>query len=690
MSTCTHDATLIFPPFMETFRPHLAVPHLTAYLKARGYSVVHADFNMQFWNLCKQRDFLEFLRQQFTKRVYCLKKEGITSKNYDDYFEKNLALAAVSNLLRTTHFPDSYAEMPPFSRKVFALIGGLGFHTLYNNDYRDFLDDVVVFLEAPDVPRDTRVLVRPDSTISQQVSAKEIEDWDRNLYLHLYERFFLKNFRGLNTRLVGISVATNEQVIPGLSLACAVKNCDSKIHTCLGGSYVSHTDDYSRETILHMPFVDSMVLYEGEKPLESLITVLRDGKKLSAVPNLVYFDDGTVKVNSVGEPVRLNQVPPPNYDEITHYFSTERGLSMYSCKGCYWGRCTYCNYVTLTGNPKHIDVKSPEILVEEMEFLHRRYNVMGFNLINEAAAPAYSRKIADLLLERNLKVVLNSWVRIERQFTPELCRKMAAAGFKYLTVGVESLCDRVLEKMDKGYTGDEALRVIRNILHAGMNLQVNVMVGFPTETKEEALYTYDRLNKEIGGEPNVSIAIFPFVLFNNCAIYSRLSEFGLTAQENNPKKGYFFPKNIFVKYEKETGMTMGDVFYIIEKYNNEFGRNAIHSEEQYIPLSAEDTVVWSENVESHFIDFYACGREEIKRSPKYMLFSFDRGALMVSDVDMGRVFHSIQSQQGVLIRDCIGPRSVEEREKTLAALCELEAFGALFRVPALHNRPSSF
>jgi hypothetical protein len=79
------------------------------------------------------------------------------------------------------NFPCSNADFPPFSKKIFALVGGLGFHTLYNNDYKDFLDDLIVF--------------------------KEISDKDKNLYLSIYKEFFLKEFNGLETPLVGISVA---------------------------------------------------------------------------------------------------------------------------------------------------------------------------------------------------------------------------------------------------------------------------------------------------------------------------------------------------------------------------------------------------------------------------------------------------------------------------------------------------
>lgn len=630
-----YDVTLIFPPFMESPQPHLAVPHLTSYLQAHGYSVKHADFNLKFWNLCCNRDFLEFLYRLFTEKIGNLKKKGINGDNYDNYFEKILALIAVKNLLRTNNFPDSYASFPPFSKKIFALVGGLGFHSLYNNDHKDFLDDLVVFLGSTDLPRDSRVTVRSTSTISQQISDKEISDKDRNLYLSLFEEFFLKKFQGLETPLIGISIATNEQVIPALSLACSIKSVDNEIHICLGGSYISHIDKYTMERILHMPFIDSMTLYEGEKPLESLIESMKSGKELSAVPNRAYLGKDGVMVNPVCEPVNLDEIPPPNYDCVTSFFPGELALNVYSSRGCYWGKCVYCNYISLTGNPKHLQNKSPRTLVDEIGFLQRKYRVRHFNLINEAVAPSYASKVADLILEQGLKINLSSWIRVEKQFTPKLLNKMAKAGFNYLTIGVESLSDRVLKKMGKGYTAEEALRIIQNVCQAGINVQVNIIVGFPTETKEEALETYGKLEREISAKNNVSIAVFPFVLFNNTHIYANPHEFGLTILENNAKDGYFFPKNIFVRYKKNTGMSIKDVFNIVRNYTTKFGKSDdFHFDNQYIPPTP-NTIYYSENVESHFIDYYSStwDGKRIERSPKYLLFDFKCGKVTISDTD---------------------------------------------------------
>lgn len=629
-----YDATLIFSPFMESPQPHLAVPHLTSYLQAHGYNIMYADFNLDFWHLCCTKEFLEFLYRMFITKINHLKKGGLDAGNYDYYIEKVLALIAVKNLLRTKNFPCSNADFPPFSKKIFALVGGLGFHTLYNNDYKDFLDDLIVFLGSTDLPRDSRVFVRSASTISQQISDKEISDKDKNLYLSIYKEFFLKEFKGLETPLVGISIAMNEQVIPALSLACSIKSIDKDIHVCLGGSYISHIDKFTMEKILHMPFIDSMVLYEGEKPLRLLIESIKSGKELSAVPNLAYLGKDGVLVNPVCEPVNLDEIPPPNYDCITPFFPDELALSVYSSRGCYWGKCVYCNYISTTGNPKRLQNKSPEILVNEIAFLQRKYGVRHFNLINEAVAPSYAGKIADLLLERDLKINLSSWIRVEKQFTPELCSKLSSAGFNFLTIGVESLSDRVLKKMGKGYTGDDAIRIIRDVSEAGINLQINIIVGFPTETKEEALETYKRLEREISSKTNVFVSIFPFVLFNNARIYNSPHEFGLTVLENKARDGYFFPKNIFVKYKKNKGMPIKDVFNIVENYTTKFGKSdGSHFDNRYFQ-PAQNAIYYSENVESHFIDYhFNSDKKRLERSPKYLLFDFKCSKVTISDTD---------------------------------------------------------
>ena len=84
----------------------------------------------------------------------------------------------------------------------------------------------------------------------------------------------------------------------------------------------------------------------------------------------------------------------------------------------------------------------------------------------------------------------------QKQFTPELCQKMHDAGFRLLFLGLESGCDRVLQLMKKGTEKVTAAQVCRNVREAGIWSHLYVFLGFPGETRDEAMETAEFLRVE--------------------------------------------------------------------------------------------------------------------------------------------------------------------------------------------------
>ena len=87
---------------------------------------------------------------------------------------------------------------------------------------------------------------------------------------------------------------------------------------------------------------------------------------------------------------------------------------------------------------------------------------------DEGISPAAMNRICDEIIARKIEVNCSTNIRIEKQFDAALCNKMARAGFKFLYLGLESGCDRVLDHMQKGTSKEVAVAVCRHIVEAGM------------------------------------------------------------------------------------------------------------------------------------------------------------------------------------------------------------------------------
>ncbi len=101
---------------------------------------------------------------------------------------------------------------------------------------------------------------------------------------------------------MGISIIHAGQVIPGLTLARILRTRYPHLHIVIGGSvFARHQDILEDKKILFDEMFHSIVLFEGEHPLDQLLNQLNDGKPLDTVPNLIYLKNGKVTRNSISK-----------------------------------------------------------------------------------------------------------------------------------------------------------------------------------------------------------------------------------------------------------------------------------------------------------------------------------------------------------------------------------------------------
>jgi anaerobic magnesium-protoporphyrin IX monomethyl ester cyclase len=82
-----------------------------------------------------------------------------------------------------------------------------------------------------------------------------------------------------------------------------------------------------------------------------------------------------------------------------------------------------------------------------------------------------------------------------KSFTREVVEAMRAAGCRRIKLGVESGCNRILKLMKKGTNKDMIRKVVRMIKDVGVEVTLYVLIGMPTETREEMMETYELMEE---------------------------------------------------------------------------------------------------------------------------------------------------------------------------------------------------
>lgn len=286
----------------------------------------------------------------------------------------------------------------------------------------------------------------------------------------------------LKPDLIGFSL--NSICFPrSLELIRRIRERYPTVAIVVGGPHVS---TYRAQMLVDNPEIDFAVAGEGEIPLASLCR----GEPLADIPGLIFrSDDGAVRANpTVLQPI--DTLPFPRYSLFglgRNYRSGSVGIL--TSRGCPF-ECGFCQQSSLLG--KKWRGRSPEGVVEEILFWHEQgfaLHVLDDNFTLDKGRVA---RIADLLADqrtRELDLSLVGGVRV-RGTDRALLETLQRLGVKYLSFGIESGSNRILEMISKGLTVEEADSVVSLAVSMGFFVRLFFILGFPTETMEDMRKTF--------------------------------------------------------------------------------------------------------------------------------------------------------------------------------------------------------
>ncbi len=147
--------------------------------------------------------------------------------------------------------------------------------------------------------------------------------------------------------------------------------------------------------------------------------------------------------------------------------------------------CRFCSK-TFSG----VRLRSIDNVIEEIRELMQKYNIRGvaFNdelvLINKQRAHELCDKIGPLHIKWSCQGRVNN-------VDLDLLKRMKQAGCVAVGYGIESGSQTILNAMNKKATVEQARNALRDTVKAGMIPIVQMMYGYPGETRETLLETID-------------------------------------------------------------------------------------------------------------------------------------------------------------------------------------------------------
>ncbi|MBT7179584.1 MAG: radical SAM protein, partial [Nitrospina sp.] len=258
-------------------------------------------------------------------------------------------------------------------------------------------------------------------------------------------------------------------------------------HITLGGNIITRIRDTLPEMAGLWEWFDSAVVYEGESAYLKLTEAVKTGGDFSKLPNLIYKDETGVHTNKEVCSENLAELPPPDFDglPLEKYFVPHLILPYLATRGCYWGRCTFCDH--FQGYVEGFRTKQVDQIMEEIKFLKEKYETRFFHFTDESYPPALFQKLSRKLIDDKTDIAWTTHMRFEESLLEEkVWQDVAESGCKYLHFGYESGNQRVLKLMDKATKLDAIETNLRMSSEAGIWNHLMGFFGFPGETSAEA------------------------------------------------------------------------------------------------------------------------------------------------------------------------------------------------------------
>lgn len=179
----------------------------------------------------------------------------------------------------------------------------------------------------------------------------------------------------------------------------------------------------------------------------------------------------------------------PDYSWIrwNAYLSPVKQVNYSPTRGCFWNKCTFCDY-GLNDDLPTAPYRAADIaqVADDFEQLTSE-GIDHIYLAVDSVTPGFLKQLAQAILDRNIKVHWSAEFFLTPQFNIELIKLLEASGLVTASCGYESGSSHVLELMGKGKQRVE--RVYRPVFdaftEANIGLQPKYFFGFPGESEED-------------------------------------------------------------------------------------------------------------------------------------------------------------------------------------------------------------
>ena len=222
-------------------------------------------------------------------------------------------------------------------------------------------------------------------------------------------------------------------------------------------------------------------------------------------------------------------------------------------------KCDYCNFTSFSccehNFERYFLCLQNEIEQQSKKFKERKVNTIFIGGGTPSIVPANLIEKLMLIIKQNFNLTKNCEITIEcnpDSTTEEKLKIYKKIGINRISFGVQTLNNNLLKLIGRPHNRKQALSIINSAKKVGFkNINADVMLGLPTQTKQMALSAVQKL---IDTGIN-HISLYTLILEENTPLFNKVNnlEISLPTEEETVKMfsccQNYIKKQGFLRYE---------------------------------------------------------------------------------------------------------------------------------------------
>lgn len=502
-----HAIKLFWPGMWCPVMTYTALPAISAYLKNNGVSAEIEDLNMGYISHALSNDYIDACKDKLKRNLNLLKKRSPRRRHIT--FTLSLAERIVSKI--------------PSALKI-----------LQRNDHGRISEAQKIIHAASYViyqayqPWAINVMDGSMGMIFKSASQLEnflAESIDDNPFYNYVRDVVLNKIDSGKEYIFGISLSGLSQFLFTYTLAKELKKVHPKCQVVIGGAYVptlltALKDVADRRYLFN--YVDAYIVGPGERAFLEYIKNYSDQTPFKIDGVIYKKGGGYVYFEKPGKPLTSQEflVPDNSYLKKTPFPLGKPDFAVEVARGCYWGRCTFCN--SRYGSNSVYQTVDLDTIIASIRALKREGEIKRVLFSSLATEAHLLEKISKRLLKSKIKIKWRSWCRLDKNLTDKRLKLFKKAGCVGLPDAPENFDDGILALMDKGFTGRLNKTMLLRLKRHKLLESPNFICGFPGETEKNIIDTVNFAKRH-----GMDFHFFPFYIPKTCIIAEKPKKFGV-------------------------------------------------------------------------------------------------------------------------------------------------------------------